>query len=116
MSALYNRIEAMARRRGMNITALCTKAGVARSSLGDLKAGRNDNLSRQSIERLAVALQVTPEEILGQEVSGIEPDLLPLVDVLRTRSEVRELVEAMKNASPGEIRTTIRVLEAVKQP
>lgn len=65
MSDLYNRIDALCKERGTNITALCRKANVARASLSELNAGRTKTLTLETGKKLAAALNITVDELMG---------------------------------------------------
>lgn len=64
MSDLYNRLADKAREKGMTPSALCTKAGVTRSRMTDLKNGKIKTLSTETLRRLALVLNTTVEELL----------------------------------------------------
>lgn len=113
MNELYERIENMARRRGLNITQLCIQSGASRGSLGDLKHGRIDSLKPVTLKRLADFFGVSIDELLGTSVD-LDATLTEALDVLRTRPECLSLVMSMKDASPEAVNRAIRVLEAVK--
>ncbi len=65
MGELYKRIEEMCRRQGTNVTALCKKAGVGRATLSELNAGRTKGLKLETAAKLAQALGVTVDALLG---------------------------------------------------
>lgn len=65
MSELYNRINALCKERGTNITALCREAKVARSSLSELNAGRTKTLTLETGTKLATALGISVDELMG---------------------------------------------------
>lgn len=67
MSELYNRIDSLCKERGTNITALCREAKVARSSLSELNAGRTKTLTLETGSKLAAALGITVDELMGTE-------------------------------------------------
>ena len=67
MSDLYNRIETLCHQRNMTITSLCRLADCSRASLSDLKAGRKQSLSAQTLGKLAACLGVTVDCLLGKE-------------------------------------------------
>lgn len=64
MSDLYNRLADKAREKGMTPSALCTKAGVTRSRMTELKNGKIKTLSTETLRRLALVLNTTVEELL----------------------------------------------------
>ena len=67
MSELYSRIDKLCKARNTNVTALCKAAGVARSSLSELNAGRTKTLTLETARKLADALNVPVDELMGIE-------------------------------------------------
>lgn len=67
MSDLYNRIETLCQDRKVSVTTLCREAGVSRASLSDLKTGRKQGLSAETLSKLASWFGVTVDFLLGNE-------------------------------------------------
>ena len=67
MSDLYNRIETLCKERSISVTTLCRLAGCSRASLSDLKAGRKQSLSAETLSKLAAHFGVTVDSLLGNE-------------------------------------------------
>ena len=67
MSDLYKRIESLCAEQKINVTILCRKAGCSRASLSDLKVGRKQSLSAETLSKLAACLGVTVDCLLGNE-------------------------------------------------
>lgn len=67
MADLYNRIDALCKERNISITVMCRDAGVSRASLSDLKMGRNQNLSTETLSKIAAYFGVSVDYLLGKE-------------------------------------------------
>lgn len=67
MSDLYNRIETLCQDRKVSVTTLCREAGVSRASLSDLKTGRKQGLSAETLSKLASWFGVSVDFLLGKE-------------------------------------------------
>jgi len=65
MSDLYNRIEMLCKQAGKSVTTVCRESGASRASLSDLKAGRKQSLSAETLSRLADHLGVTVDYLLS---------------------------------------------------
>ena len=82
MSDLYNRLADKAREKGMTPSALCTKAGVTRSRMTELKNGKIKTLSTETLRRFAMVLNTTVEELLygveGADIMRILPGEKPI--------------------------------------
>lgn len=65
MSELYNRIDRLCKERGTNVTALCRKAKVARAALSELNMGRTKTITLETAGKLAAALDISVDELMG---------------------------------------------------
>ena len=103
MSELYEKIEALCRQHGTNVTRMCREAGISRAPLSDLKMGRSRTLAAATLAKIAAHFGVTVDFLLGQEEAPAH-DLLE-VD-LAFYGEYRELSEDDKDA----VRDFVRVM------
>lgn len=67
MSDLYDRIETLCLQRKASITTMCKESGASRASLSDLKAGRKQSLSAETLTKLANWFGVSIDYLLGKE-------------------------------------------------
>lgn len=67
MSDLYNRIEGLCADSGINITTMCKESGASRASLTDLKMGRKQSLSTDTLSKISVYFGVSVDYLLGNE-------------------------------------------------
>lgn len=87
MSNLYNRIEELCKENNESITTMCKEAGVSRASLSDLKMGRNQSLSAETLSKIAAHFGVSVDYLLGEEnkkkapTENGERDILDEVDI-----------------------------------
>lgn len=72
MSDLYDRIETLCRDRKVSITTVCRQSGASRASLSDLKAGRKQSLSAETLSKLAGWFNVSVDHLLGNENTPTE--------------------------------------------
>ena len=108
MSELYSRIDKLCKARNTNVTALCKAAGVARSSLSELNAGRTKTLTLETARKLADALNVPVDELMG-----IETKEEPAVPGGLSEEE-REWLGWYRNASDIEREMARRILRGSK--
>ena len=73
MSDLYNRIEALCANKGINITTMCKESGSSRASLTDLKMGRKQSLSAETLSKIATYFGVSVDHLLGNEPKAKTP-------------------------------------------
>ena len=67
MSVLYNRIEELCKEHNESITTMCKESGASRASLSDLKVGRKQSLSAETLSKIAVHFGVSVDYLLGKE-------------------------------------------------
>lgn len=67
MSDLYNRIEKLCNCHGITITSMCKEAGASRASLSDLKVGRKQGLSTDTLSKIAKVLGVSVGLLIGEK-------------------------------------------------
>ena len=110
MSNLYNRIEDLCKKNNESITTMCKESGASRASLSDLKVGRKQSLSAETLSKIAVHFGVSVDYLLGKEnkktptISG-ERDILDEVDIGFYQG-FKELDEAEKDV----LRDMVRVM------
>ncbi len=66
MSELYNRIERLCVQNKVTITAMCRESGASRASLSDLKVGRKQSLSADTLDKIANYFSTTVDYLLGR--------------------------------------------------
>lgn len=66
MSNLYNRIAELCKQQGITITAMCKASGASRASLSDLKVGRKQSLSAETLDKIANYFDTTVDYLLGR--------------------------------------------------
>ena len=67
MSNLYNRIEELCKENNESITTMCKESGASRASLSDLKVGRKQSLSAETLSKIATHFDVSVDYLLGNE-------------------------------------------------
>ena len=95
MGNMYNRIFGIIKEKGTNPTALCRKAGVSRAVLSELKAGRTKEISLSNATKLAEALDVPVESLIGEEnikkesvnTDGLSEIDLETIDLIKQMSD-----------------------------
>ena len=65
MSVLYKRIEELCSEHGETITSMCKASGASRASLSDLKVGRKQSLSAETLSKIAAHFNVSVDYLLS---------------------------------------------------
>lgn len=74
MSDLYERIEHLCKERKITITAMCKESGASRGSLTDLKVGRKQKLSVDTLTKIANYFNVSVDYLAGNETKSAPAD------------------------------------------
>lgn len=74
MDDLYKRIEALCSQKGITITGMCKESGANRASLTDLKKGRKQGLSAETLAKIATYFKVSVDFLLGVETKKAPTD------------------------------------------
>ena len=103
MSDLYKRIEDLCNENNVTITTMCKESGASRASLSDLKVGRKQSLSAETLSKIAAHFGVSVDYLLGKEkdkplINGDE-ELTEYVEMLKNRPECRMLFHRGGNPS-----------------
>ena len=119
MSDLYNRIEELCKENNESITTMCRESGASRASLSDLKVGRKQNLSAETLSKIAAHFGVSVDYLLGKEkekplINGDE-ELTEYVEMLKNRPECRMLFQLSKNATKEDVEAAVRIIEALRK-
>ena len=67
MANMYERIDALCRERGVNITQMCRESGVPRATLSELKMGRTAALSAKNMDKLASYFGISTDRLIGKD-------------------------------------------------
>jgi len=97
MSDLYKRIEELCKLKKQTITTMCKESGASRASLSDLKMGRNQKLSAETLSKIARHFGVSIDYLL----TGLPSYKAANVDSEENPWEL-ELLESFDKLSIGE--------------
>lgn len=100
MGSLYERIEQLGKAGGYkNMTVLCKAAGVPRTTMSELHAGRSRDLSKPNAQKFADLLELSLDDIYGaapqkeKPTPRGEPDCLPELNA-RDRRDIAKRLES----------------------
>ena len=120
MYDLYNKIEGLCKKRGVNITQMCKESGVSKASITDLKMGRKQALSSMTLSKIASYFNVSVDYLIGNEqkekaaIDVVDDDLQEYLDELRSRPEKRMLFSVTKNATKSQIEAIVKMIEEMQ--
>lgn len=96
MSEIYNRIEALCKKKGINITEMCRTANISRGILSDFKMGRTKKLSTDTLEKLSVYFHVSVDFLLTGEEKTDKPSE---TEELSVEERVEQILSGMDSNS-----------------
>lgn len=98
MSKLYETIVRLCAEKGVNITELSRQSGASRGSLTDLKMGRKQSLSAETLTKIATYFGVSVDYLLGSaQKEEPQAEQIDLSDVeLGFLGDYKELTEENK--------------------
>lgn len=69
MPEIYQRIEQLCAKKGINITFLCSECSIPRASLSDYKNGRTKSLSAETLSKISDYFGVSVDYLYGKETT-----------------------------------------------
>lgn len=121
MSTTGERIKQCRLNLGMTQTELADKIGVKFSAIHKYENGLIVNLKRDTIEKLAVALNVKPSYLMCLDddpspasSSSSDEDFADYLEELRTRPEKRLLFDSTNGMSADQIQAIVQMIEKLK--
>ncbi len=115
MANLYNNIENLCKKRGVNVTTMCRDSGASRGSLSDLKSGRKQTLKYETLEKIANYFEISVESLVsGDERQKEKPNALDGIELEKLSPARRALLEALDGMTEENIMKLVRIAQAVK--
>lgn len=116
MANLYNNIENLCKKRGVNVTTMCRDSGASRGSLSDLKSGRKQTLKYETLEKIANFFEISVESLVsGNESQKEKPNALDGIELEKLSPARRALLEALDGMDDENIMKIVRIAQAVKK-
>ena len=119
------RVRSLAKERGISLTFICKKIGVASPYFIDLEKS-NREIPDSKLEQIAEVLFTTPAYLRGEtddpamindsieaEFAGME--LPEILDALKNRDEMRMLFSLTKDATKEDVLQAVKIIEALKK-
>jgi transcriptional regulator with XRE-family HTH domain len=116
MANLYNNIENLCKKRGVNVTTMCRDSGASRGSLSDLKSGRKQTLKYETLEKIANFFEISVESLVsGNESQKEKLNTLDGIELEKLSPARRALLEALDGMDDENIMKIVRIAQAVKK-
>lgn len=114
MSDFNIRLNTMRRSRGMSQQALADALGVSRSAVSMWELGSREP-DYETLEAIADIFNVPMSALINGDEPEQDAELWELRETLRRRPEMRTLFSLSKNATTGEVKQTISIIEALRK-
>ena len=109
MGTLYERITTLCKENGMTGGKLCTELHMSKSTLTDLKMGRQSGLSATKAQKIASYFNVSVGYLLGEEEKKEQP----------TESELsikkKEFIQKIETMSDAQLERLEQILALVEK-
>lgn len=73
MCTLYERISSLCKEKGVTNSRMCLDLGLSKSTMSNMKSGRNSGLTATTAQKIATYLGVTIGYLLGEEEKEKKP-------------------------------------------
>ena len=110
MNKMYERIEELCKRKGVNISQMCRDAGVSRGNFTDLKYNRTSELSTKTLSKLSVYFGVAMDYLLGNEEK--KPSEISLEGLSKVKADLIQKVMQMSDEELQKLELLLQVVEA----
>lgn len=74
MTPIYERIEELCKKRGINVTKLCNACKIPRASLSDYKTGKKKSLSAETLSIIADYFDVSVDFLYGKSTKAADEE------------------------------------------
>ena len=121
MGETYKTIDRLCNQRGIKIGRLCADLGISRGLMGNLKAGRSQELSVPTATKIADYFGVSLSYLMGIDESAAsatvngDEELTDYLQMLYERSECRMLFSLAKDASREDVELAVSMIEALRK-
>lgn len=114
MANLYNNIENLCKKRGVNMTTMCRDSGASRGSLSDLKSGRKQTLKYETLKKIANYFEMSVESLVSDDDGQKEkPNALDGIELEKLSPARRALLEKLGGMDDDQIMKLISVIDSV---
>lgn len=107
MSDLYNRIQELCKANNISVTTMCKESGASRASLSDLKVGRKQSLSAETLSKIASYFGVSVDYLINGSYRSEITSLANGIVVLHGSSQ-QELDASANELERGSYRIVYR--------
>ena len=112
MSHFSDKLTALRKERGMSQQVLAEKTGLSRSAIGMYETGKREP-DIATLELFARFFNVDMNTLMTGVSTG-DSELNELLEALRSREDMRMLFKLAKDATPEDVRSAVKIIEALR--
>ena len=110
MSHFSDTLTALRRERGLSQLQLAESTGLSRSAIGMYETGKRE----PDMETLAAFADFFHVDMNTLTTGTENSEMAELLEALRTRDDMRMLFKLAKDASPEDVRSAVKIIEALR--
>jgi transcriptional regulator with XRE-family HTH domain len=114
---LYNKILELCRKNGINMTEMCRKTNVSRSTMSDYKIGRKKSISLNNIVKISDYFGISVDELLERN-SGEEGTRKPEIrqsELIHSSGRYIKLLSLIEESSDEEVEKILHIIESLRE-
>ena len=112
MSYFSDKLTVLRKQHGMSQQNLADKMGVSRSAIGMYETGKREP-DIATLELFARFFNVDMNTLMTGVSTG-DSELNELLEALRSREDMRMLFKLAKDATPEDVRSAVKIIEALR--
>lgn len=114
MSTFSDKLTALRKEHGMSQQVLAGKAGMSRSAIGMYETGKREP-DLDTLQLFARIFSVDMNTLItGTSASAASDEMDELLETLRSREDMRMLFKLAKDATPADVRSAVKIIEALR--
>ncbi len=91
VSVIGKNIKKFRENKGWSLAKLKNESGVGYATLHDIENGKTQTLNSKNLEKISIALEKTPDELMGIDYEVIEVEVRDLISTINAIFESDEL-------------------------
>jgi len=111
MGNLYENITALCKEKGVKGGKMCTDIGISKSTLTDLKMGRQSGISTTNAQKIAAYFNVSVGYLLGEEEKEDKKEQPTEYDELSKKR--KELIDFAMSVPDDKAEMILRVMKSI---
>ena len=113
MSHFSDTLTALRKAQGLTQQQVADKTGLTRSAIGMYETGKREP-DFDTLKKFAVFYHTDMNTLLTGSDESEKEELSELLETLRVREDMRMLFKLAKDATPKDVRSAVKIIEALR--